>query len=201
MVMTLVEQWWSLVTISHLTWHLTTGDQPPANKLSFKPPKLTEEDEHSIHMPDYLKCQSCQAIAYQIQSEFTKAQDKLKDGNKRLTESKLIDIFENLCEKGFEMYGIKGIEDTKHLSGPGLETEKMPGIVQMGGKWPQRLRTMCSTYLGEVGEDKLYHVFKSNKRSMVEFLCQTKNDRIRGQCNHLATSQKTPEEREDQEEL
>lgn len=35
-------------------------------------------------------------------------------------------------------YGLKGVDGVNRLSGPGLETEKSPGMMQGGGRWPIR---------------------------------------------------------------
>lgn len=34
--------------------------------IRFTAPKLNAEDEHSDHMPGYLKCDACKAIAFQV---------------------------------------------------------------------------------------------------------------------------------------
>ena len=35
-------------------------------------------------------------------------------------------------------YGIKEVNKIKRLSGPGLDTADVPGVMQGGGKWPER---------------------------------------------------------------
>ena len=35
-------------------------------------------------------------------------------------------------------YGIKEIKGVRRLSGEGLETKDVPGVMQGGGKWPFR---------------------------------------------------------------
>jgi hypothetical protein len=45
------------------------------------------------------------------------------------------DCYNNLI---FVRYGVKEVKKVKRLSGPGLEAEESPGIMQGGGKWPER---------------------------------------------------------------
>ena len=35
-------------------------------KLSFKMPDMTDEEQHSEHVPYNLKCDACMAVAYQV---------------------------------------------------------------------------------------------------------------------------------------
>lgn len=35
-------------------------------KMSFTSPELSDEEQHSAHMPDNLKCDACTAVAYQV---------------------------------------------------------------------------------------------------------------------------------------
>ena len=34
--------------------------------IRFEPPTLNDEESHSTHMPDMMKCDACKAIAYQV---------------------------------------------------------------------------------------------------------------------------------------
>jgi len=34
--------------------------------ISFKTPDLNDEEAHSVHMPEHLKCDACTAIVYQV---------------------------------------------------------------------------------------------------------------------------------------
>ena len=36
------------------------------HKMTFNPPALSEEDKHQVHMPEYLRCDGCKAVAYSI---------------------------------------------------------------------------------------------------------------------------------------
>ena len=50
-------------------------------------------------------------------------------------------------------YGIKEIKGVRRLSGEGLETKDVPGVMQGGGKWPYRywlsLKPFVSVHLPE----------------------------------------------------
>ena len=35
-------------------------------KMSFKSPELTDEEQYSSHLPSNLKCDACTAISYQV---------------------------------------------------------------------------------------------------------------------------------------
>lgn len=35
-------------------------------KMSFKSPELTDEEQHSSHLPSNLKCDACTAISFQV---------------------------------------------------------------------------------------------------------------------------------------
>ena len=35
-------------------------------KMTFSMPKMTEEEQHSQHMPQNLKCDACTAVAFQV---------------------------------------------------------------------------------------------------------------------------------------
>lgn len=39
-----------------------------------------------------------------------------------------------LCDS----YGLKAVDGVNRVSGPGLESEKSPGMMQGGGRWPLR---------------------------------------------------------------
>jgi hypothetical protein len=44
------------------------GEDIPAGmqKLKFRAPNLTEEDSHSLFVPDEFKCDACIAVTYQV---------------------------------------------------------------------------------------------------------------------------------------
>ncbi|XP_038060508.1 marginal zone B- and B1-cell-specific protein-like [Patiria miniata] len=68
--------------------------------------------------------------------------------------------------------GIKEIKGVKRLSGPGLSTKDVPGIMQGGGKWPGRMREVCNQYAGDLEEENIYNAYKENK--LQNFLCYEK---------------------------
>lgn len=37
-----------------------------------------------------------------------------------------------------DSYGLKAVDGVNRVSGPGLESEKSPGMMQGGGRWPLR---------------------------------------------------------------
>ena len=47
-------------------------DDPRANKLSFHPPNLTEEERDSIFTPKALECDTCMAVVYQASANWKK---------------------------------------------------------------------------------------------------------------------------------
>ncbi|XP_035204578.1 marginal zone B- and B1-cell-specific protein-like [Stegodyphus dumicola] len=109
-------------------------DDPPGEKMSLSVPKLSEEETESNHMPNHLKCDACLAVAYQIQVGFK----ELKKKSPKVKESDVLDVLEQICNTGFNEYGVKQVDNMNRLSGPGLETEHVMGMTQMGGRWPHR---------------------------------------------------------------
>merc|ERR1719300_2046791 len=87
----------------------------------------------------------------------------------------MIDILDDTCTgDAFDSYGIKDVEKKRRLSGDGLETKDVPGILQGGGKWPGRLREMCLEYVGELGEDVIYQKFgKGGLKAVEDLLCRS----------------------------
>lgn len=137
--------------------------------IKFQTPQLDDEDAHSMHMPQGLRCDGCKAIAYQLSTHFSEA-EKRRPSKKRLPESELIDITDKVCETSFENYGVKEINKVKRLSGPGLDSADTPGIMQGGGRWPNRLKQMCGDFVGELGEDEIYNAYKNNP-VLEQYLC------------------------------
>jgi len=45
---------------------IEVGGPGGVQKLSFKAPDLTEEDSHSLFVPDDFKCDACVAVAYKV---------------------------------------------------------------------------------------------------------------------------------------
>ncbi|XP_041363431.1 marginal zone B- and B1-cell-specific protein-like isoform X2 [Gigantopelta aegis] len=145
-------------------------------KISMQSPSLTEEERHSMHMPDTLQCDACRVIASQLMTRFNTEHKKRKSviaKRGRLAESDVLDIIESICKDDNEVFdnvGVKAINGQTHLSGPGLETENFPGMMQGGGKWPGRLKEMCSMYTGDIGEEEIYKAFLK-RINLEDFLC------------------------------
>ncbi|XP_070544672.1 marginal zone B- and B1-cell-specific protein-like [Ptychodera flava] len=113
--------------------HEKTG--PSSGKLSFKTPDLSDEEAYSLHLPQELKCDACRIVAYTMKERFDAAHKK-RPSLKVLPESEILDILDEICTDKWENIGLKEIEGVKRLSGPGLETKDVPGVMQGGGKWP-----------------------------------------------------------------
>eukprot|EP01052_Picozoa_sp_SAG31_P042841 SAG31_NODE_6934_length_1844_cov_2.869341_2_plen_206_part_00 len=149
---------------------LSTGGM---QKISFKPPKLDEEENDSMVIPPQYRCDSCRGIAHQMNSGLLKAEKRKSKTGKKLNAAELIDTFESrICvKKTFEDYGIKGLADPqpgqpdKMLNGPGTHVFKLdvPGVIQGGGKWPNRLVDRCSELVGEIGDEELYQLYREGQ--------------------------------------
>ncbi|XP_033643734.1 marginal zone B- and B1-cell-specific protein-like [Asterias rubens] len=140
-----------------------------SGKLSYTTPDLDDEDQHSMHMPDQLLCDACIVLAHMFQEKFDKMNAKRPSLKKNLPESDILDGFEDVCTNDFNSIGIKEIKGVKRLSGPGLDTKDVPGIMQGGGKWPGRMQQVCNQYIGDFEEETIYDTYKKN--TMKEFLC------------------------------
>ncbi|XP_035697135.1 marginal zone B- and B1-cell-specific protein-like [Branchiostoma floridae] len=144
--------------------------------ISYNGPDVNSEESESMHMPDYLRCDACRVIAY----KFTQKLDKMTTrprgrGEKELLLlSEIIEGLENICDEDWKDTGVKEVEGVKRLSGPGLETKEVPGVTASGQKWPQRLHEMCHMYIGDIGEEQLYGIFK-RERNLEKFMCHRKN--------------------------
>ncbi|XP_022252948.1 marginal zone B- and B1-cell-specific protein-like [Limulus polyphemus] len=154
----------------------TFGAEGPKG-MKFSVPQLSEEEQESAHLPNYLKCDACLAVAYQLQTALAKNR---KSG--RLAESDVFDIMEYVCEISFQNYGLKEVEGVKRLSGPGLPTENVAAMTQMGGKWPSRIQEICHMYLGEIGEMEIYRAFQEDPHQLSVFMCYGQG--VQGYCNH-----------------
>ena len=63
----------------------------------------------------------------------------IKSGKKKISESRLIEIFEAICgDREWPGFGIKEVDGVKRLSYPGSDVESLSGIMQAGGQWPRR---------------------------------------------------------------
>jgi len=47
-------------------------------KMTFKPPNVSDEEKHSNFMPEQLKCDACRVVAYQV-SQYIKRNSKMFD--------------------------------------------------------------------------------------------------------------------------
>lgn len=133
-------------------------------------PDMTDEEQHSEHVPYNLKCDACMAVVYQMEKQLQRAEKK--SGGKALKESDYLDAFEKACEwSSYENYGIKSVNGVNRISGEGLEANDVPGMLGGGGKWPGRISQRCGTLVGDIGEDDIYMEYRKRK-SLEDFLCK-----------------------------
>ncbi|GCB71724.1 hypothetical protein scyTo_0001683 [Scyliorhinus torazame] len=119
----------------------SSGQFQESGTIEMKSPNLNDEEFHSSHMPDYLKCDSCRAISYQMQEYLSKWESKnsaVKEGKTILNESDYTDALEKCCSQSWEKHGVIQLDGVKRLSGPGLETEDFTGVMMTSGPWPAR---------------------------------------------------------------
>ncbi|CAG5125330.1 unnamed protein product [Candidula unifasciata] len=122
------------------------------------PPVMTEEEEGSRQLPRQYRCSGCAAIAYQFQKQFSIAESRFKKG-KRLPYSDVLEVAESVCEKKLKGYGLKSVKGEKFLSGEGLEHDKDMGIMEAGGKWEVRLKTLCGELIELYEEEEIYEQY------------------------------------------
>ncbi|XP_032905575.1 marginal zone B- and B1-cell-specific protein isoform X1 [Amblyraja radiata] len=155
-----------------------TGKFQSSGTFEMKAPDLNDEEFHSSHMPDHLKCDSCRAISYQMQEYLSKRESQIsavKEGKAMLTESEYTDALEKCCAQSWERHGVIDVDSVKRLSGPGLETEDFTGVKMLSGPWPGRLFKMCQAYLGEFTEDDIYNEYRNNRDYLEDFICYGEN--------------------------
>ncbi|KAH3867831.1 marginal zone B- and B1-cell-specific protein-like [Dreissena polymorpha] len=151
---------------------VTQNEDGSEGSITFKTPKLDDEEAHSMHMPSHLKCDACTAIVYQLTKVFDEFHSKRKS-LKSIPESEMYRIIEDVCSGTIlDTYGVKDVKKVKRLSGPGLEAENVPGIMAGGGKWPNRMKTLCSRYVEEFEEEGLYREYKKHDGSLHRLLCE-----------------------------
>jgi hypothetical protein len=162
--------------------------QPPMQKFSFETPEHTEEQEASQFMPEDLTCDGCEVVAYKIFEAFQVFNSKHPHYKNQLPESEVISIFDEIClenaDKTFGNYGMKQVNGKAVLSGPGLKTAELAGVVAGGGKWPSRLGKMCEFFRGELDDIRIYNAYKEhprNRKGLTKFLCKGKG--VQGSCN------------------
>ncbi|XP_051895945.1 marginal zone B- and B1-cell-specific protein-like [Pristis pectinata] len=154
------------------------GQFQKSGTIEMKSPNLNDEEFHSSHMPDHLKCDSCRAISYQMQEYLSKRESQIsavKEGKTILSESDYTDALEKCCSQSWERHGVIEVDGVKRLSGPGLETEDFTGVMMLSGPWPGRLFKMCQAYLGEFTEEEIYKEYRNNRDYLEDFLCYGEN--------------------------
>ncbi|XP_008139873.1 marginal zone B- and B1-cell-specific protein [Eptesicus fuscus] len=143
--------------------------------LTATAPQLDDEEKYSAHMPAHLRCDACRAVAYQMWQHLAKAEAKLHTpgGRQELSESVYTDVLEQSCSQTWQDYGVREVNQVKHLMGPGLNNGPEPSISVMitGGPWPTRLSTTCLHYLGEFGEDQIYEAHQQGQGALKALLC------------------------------
>jgi len=163
----------------------TLGNQDPdlppgTQRMSFKPPQLSDEEERSQHMPEYLACDACTAAANRIDNAFHQAHRHTKE----LKLWRVIEVLEETCRyRTFEVYGITEVDGLHRLKGPGLEAEGKGGVAQMGGKWPSRIVDMCLEVTGvyEDEEAEVYRVWRE-KGTLHDFFCKSTKRPLLDRC-------------------
>lgn len=139
-------------------------------KMTFTMPEVTEEEQHSMHIPSNMACDACTAVAYQVSLHLKKAEAKKR---KPLIESEYLDLFDWICHTNtFNDYGIKAVNGVNRLSGDGTEAKDVPGMMQGGGKWPGRLGEKCGTMIGDIGEDEVYAEYRKTKGDLLNLFCK-----------------------------
>ena len=70
--------------------------------MKFTPPQLSDEEERSQHMPDYLACDACQAVTIQLEKGLSYAHRHVSM-KKDIKQWDVIETIENICDyKTFE---------------------------------------------------------------------------------------------------
>ncbi|KAK3610691.1 hypothetical protein CHS0354_028079 [Potamilus streckersoni] len=122
---------------------------------------------------------------------------KKRPSLEKLPEADIVEGAEEVCDDKFENYGVKEVNKIKRLSGPGLETKDVPGVMEGGGKWPVRLKSMCYQYLEEFGDEVIYREYLKNK-NLQQFFCKSnKKPDLTDVClsEHEKTRNKTENEK------
>ncbi|XP_006923110.1 marginal zone B- and B1-cell-specific protein [Pteropus alecto] len=146
-------------------------------QLTATAPQLDDEEKYSAHMPAHLRCDACRAVAYQMWQHLAKAEAKLhtpdSGGHQELSESVYTDVLDQSCSQTWQDYGVREVNQVKHLTGPGLSNGPEPTISVMltGGLWPTRLSRTCLHYLGEFGEDQIYEAHQQGQEALKALLC------------------------------
>lgn len=170
--------WWvaAMTAAAAATALKARGDSSDGlKKMTFKAPDLNAEESHGRFLPDHLKCDACQAIAHQFYSKYKEFNDLHKHYQFQLPESEVLDLTENICTvETFDRYGLKTVDGINRLTGPGIETEGVPGMIAGGGKWPGRLAEMCASLVELLGEETIYGTFRKSpnkEEKLRDLLC------------------------------
>jgi len=160
------------------------GLPPGQQRMTFKPPQLSDEEERSPHIPAYLACDACTAIATQVELALWRTQKSAGMKN-RLKHWQVIEVLEEACQiNSYKDYGLTDHNGKHRLRGPGLD-EKIGqgGVSAMGGKWPVRLSTICESIIGdfEDAEMEVYNRWQS-KQPLQEFLCKNEDSPELSRC-------------------
>uniref|UniRef100_A0A0B6YM38 DUF3456 domain-containing protein n=1 Tax=Arion vulgaris TaxID=1028688 RepID=A0A0B6YM38_9EUPU len=146
-------------------------DNLKPGEMYMVPPVLTDEEEGSRQMPRVHRCSGCKAAAFQFQKGFATAEKKLRKGL-RLPYSDVLEVAETVCEKKMGGYGVKNVKGKKYLSGEGLEHDKEMGMMEAGGKWEVRLKTLCEELIELYEEEEIYEKFvKRGENDLSDTLC------------------------------
>ena len=96
-----------LIFISVTSGQLTvdTTSNAGMHKMTFSTPQLSEEDQYSVHMPEYLKCDGCTAVSFTLHKAFEAKHKNIKDQIWRMDDGDVIEIFgmhyKNICTQTF----------------------------------------------------------------------------------------------------
>merc|ERR1712130_105894 len=89
------------------------------------------------------------------------------DFNGKLTKIKAYtEVLEPFCKllQRWKNYGTKEIDGVNMLCGPGMDCNKVIGVIRGGGSFPPRLRNECEVMMGEIDEDKIYDIYQDAKK-------------------------------------
>ena len=142
------------------------------------PPLLSDEEEMSPHLPDYLACDACLAVAHQAQVAYAAAHhrhDAPGGAERRLSEADLADGADRLCRpENFAEYGLAEYGGRHALKGPGLSPDLGEGATALvGGRWALRLATACEEIVGAFEDDlaEPYRQWRLSK-DLSDYLCR-----------------------------
>ena len=151
------------------------------HEMHFAPPKMTDEEKKSEHIPDWARCDTCAAIVEHLRVNITVAESHIS--GRRVKESQLIEIAEETCTSDvFGQYGFKTVDKanagSKYKPGQkvleGLYSPhgtKIAGFKQGGGSIPNRFAKMCTEIIGAFGEAEFYELMKDPGADLKGAVC------------------------------